>query len=84
MVRLEPHEEQGMLVTLGAEFYPPAEPPQPSRKLCRSGGGRAAALRRRPADHLRAESAAGEDQEVARTKAFAQDRRWRHAAPSAA
>ena len=29
VVRLEPHEEQGMLVTLGAEFYPPAEPPQP-------------------------------------------------------
>jgi hypothetical protein len=29
VVRLEPHEEQGMLVYLGAEFYPPAEPPQP-------------------------------------------------------
>lgn len=29
VVRLEPHEEQGMLVSLGAEFYPPAEPPQP-------------------------------------------------------
>jgi hypothetical protein len=29
VVRLEPHEEQGMQVTLGAEFYPPAEPPQP-------------------------------------------------------
>jgi uncharacterized protein (TIGR00288 family) len=28
VVRLEPHEEQGMLVSLGAEFYPPAEPPQ--------------------------------------------------------
>ena len=30
VVRLEPNEEQGMmLVSLGAEFYPPAEPPQP-------------------------------------------------------
>src|SRR5579862_3775973 len=29
VVRLEPHEEQGMLVSLGAEFYPPAEPAQP-------------------------------------------------------
>jgi uncharacterized protein (TIGR00288 family) len=27
VVRLEPHPEQGMLVYLGAEFYPPAEPP---------------------------------------------------------
>jgi len=30
VVRMEPHEEQGMmLVYLGAEFYPPAEPPAP-------------------------------------------------------
>src|SRR5580704_11808966 len=29
VVRLEPHEEQGMLVSLGAEFYPPAEPVRP-------------------------------------------------------
>src|SRR5277367_5007777 len=29
VVRLEPHEDTGMLVSLGAEFYPPAEPPQP-------------------------------------------------------
>ena len=30
VVRLEPHEDQGMvLVSLGAEFYPPAEPPAP-------------------------------------------------------
>ena len=29
VVRLEPHEEQGMLVSLGAEFYPPAEAPHP-------------------------------------------------------
>ncbi len=29
VVRLEPTEEQGMLVYLGAEFYPPAEPPKP-------------------------------------------------------
>src|SRR6266478_5291479 len=30
VVRLEPHEDQGtVLVYLGAEFYPPAEPPKP-------------------------------------------------------
>lgn len=29
VVRLEPHEDSDMLVYLGAEFYPPAEPPQP-------------------------------------------------------
>src|SRR5579862_8172399 len=29
VVRLEPAEEHGMLVYLGAEFYPPAEPPKP-------------------------------------------------------
>ncbi len=29
VVRLEPTEEQGMLVSLGAEFYPPAVPPAP-------------------------------------------------------
>ncbi len=29
VVRLEPAEDQGMLVYLGAEFYPPAEPPKP-------------------------------------------------------
>src|SRR5271168_2038719 len=29
VVRLEPHEDQGMLVSLGAEFYPPAEAPVP-------------------------------------------------------
>jgi uncharacterized protein (TIGR00288 family) len=30
VVRLEPHEQEGiMLVTLGPEFYPPAEPPAP-------------------------------------------------------
>lgn len=33
VVRLEPHEEQGMLVSLGAEFYPPAEPPQPEPEV---------------------------------------------------
>ena len=33
VVRMEPHEEQGvMMVYLGAEFYPPAEPPLPSRR----------------------------------------------------
>jgi uncharacterized protein (TIGR00288 family) len=29
VARLEPTEEHGMLVYLGAEFYPPAEPPAP-------------------------------------------------------
>ncbi len=29
VVRLDPTEEEGMLVYLGAEFYPPAEPPKP-------------------------------------------------------
>ena len=29
VVRLEPQEEHGMLVSLGAEFYPPAEPVRP-------------------------------------------------------
>lgn len=29
VVRLEPNEELGMCVSLGAEFYPPAEPPKP-------------------------------------------------------
>jgi len=30
VVRMEPHEEQGMMmVYLGAEFYPPAEPARP-------------------------------------------------------
>ena len=35
MVRMEPHEEQGgMMVYLGAEFYPPAAPPA-ARACCR-------------------------------------------------
>ena len=29
LVRLEPDEERGLLVYLGAEFYPPAPPPEP-------------------------------------------------------
>ncbi len=29
VVRLEPNEERGLIVFLGAEFYPPAEPPKP-------------------------------------------------------
>jgi hypothetical protein len=29
VVRLEPSDDSGMLVSLGAEFYPPAEPPKP-------------------------------------------------------
>jgi uncharacterized protein (TIGR00288 family) len=30
VVRMEPHEQEGtMMVSLGAEFYPPAEPPAP-------------------------------------------------------
>jgi uncharacterized protein (TIGR00288 family) len=33
VVRLEPHEDSGMLVYLGAEFYPPAEPPRPEPEV---------------------------------------------------
>src|SRR5271155_2562015 len=33
VVRLEPHEDQGMLVSLGAEFYPPAVPPPPEPEV---------------------------------------------------
>jgi OST-HTH/LOTUS domain len=34
VVRLEPHEDEGtLLVYLGAEFYPPAEPPQPEPEV---------------------------------------------------
>jgi tRNA U34 5-methylaminomethyl-2-thiouridine-forming methyltransferase MnmC len=34
VVRLEPHENEGtLLVYLGAEFYPPAEPPQPEPEV---------------------------------------------------
>ncbi len=33
VVRLEPHEEGTLLVYLGAEFYPPAEPPQPEPEV---------------------------------------------------
>lgn len=29
LVRVEPDEERGLVVSLGAEFYPPAPPPQP-------------------------------------------------------
>ncbi len=29
VVRLEPHPDKGIIVTLGAEFYPPAAPPPP-------------------------------------------------------
>jgi uncharacterized protein (TIGR00288 family) len=31
LVRVEPDEERGLVVTLGAEFYPPAPPPQPEQ-----------------------------------------------------
>ncbi len=34
VVRLEPHQDEGtLLVYLGAEFYPPAEPPQPEPEV---------------------------------------------------
>jgi uncharacterized protein (TIGR00288 family) len=33
VVRLEPHEDQGLCVSLGAEFYPPAVPPQPEPEV---------------------------------------------------
>lgn len=29
LVRIQPHEERGLMVHLGAEFHPPAPPPQP-------------------------------------------------------
>jgi len=32
LVRVEPDEEKGLLVFLGAEFYPPAPPPQPEEQ----------------------------------------------------
>ena len=89
MVRLEPHEDQGMLVSLGAEFYPPAEPPAARARSRGRGRGRrrrAAALRRRPADHLRAESAAGQAQErrVSRKRSSETARVAAAHAPSAA
>ena len=62
VVRLEPHEEQGMMmVSLGAEFYPPAEPAAPEPQAAiekKSKRRRAAAVCGRPAHYLRAESAA--------------------------
>ena len=33
VVRLEPHEDTGMCVSLGAEFYPPAVPPPPEPEI---------------------------------------------------
>jgi uncharacterized protein (TIGR00288 family) len=33
VVRVEPDEEKGLLVYLGAEFYPPAPPPQPEPSI---------------------------------------------------
>jgi uncharacterized protein (TIGR00288 family) len=33
VVRLEPREDQGMFVSLGAEFYPPAEAPPPEPEV---------------------------------------------------
>src|SRR5690348_11238764 len=32
VVRVEPDEEKGLVVYLGAEFYPPAEPEPPARE----------------------------------------------------
>ena len=59
VVRLEPHEDQGMLVYLGAEFYPPAEPPRPEPEAFPRWKRTSRSLCGRPADHLRAEPAAG-------------------------
>lgn len=35
VVRLEPNEERGLIVNLGPEFYPQAEPPKPEPKTLR-------------------------------------------------
>ena len=35
MVRAEPDEERGLMVYLGAEFYPPALPEPDPRRACR-------------------------------------------------
>ena len=32
VVRVEPNEDRGLIVYLGPEFYPPAEPPKPEPK----------------------------------------------------
>ncbi len=57
VVRVEPDEEKGPMVYMGAEFYPPAEP-EAARAARRRGRGREAAYRGRPALSARAESSA--------------------------
>ncbi len=49
VVRVEPDEEKGPIVYMGAEFYPPAEPEKPAGTARRRGRGREAADCRRPA-----------------------------------
>ena len=78
VVRLEPHEEQGLIVFLGAEFYPPAEPDgrrrsTPKKRRTNSSPSSRAS---RP---LRAESSAGQAQAGA---AGAQTGRLREYRPS--
>ena len=62
VVRVEPDEEKGPIVYMGAEFYPPAEPEKPVGAACRGRRGREAADRGRPAFAARAESSAGQAQ----------------------
>ena len=67
VVRMEPHEEQGVMMVYSRRGVLSAGRAARSRAAGRRGGRRrgrgAAALRGRPADHLRAESAAGQTQE---------------------
>ena len=60
VVRVEPDEEKGLMVYLGAEFYPPAVPEAAAGAARRRGRGREAAHRGRPAVAAGAESSAGQ------------------------
>ncbi len=60
VVRVEPDEEKGPIVFMGAEFYPPAEPERPAGGARRRGRGREAADRGRTAFAAGAESSARE------------------------
>ncbi len=60
VVRVEPDEEKGLVVHLGAEFYPPALPGTAGGAATGRGRGRAPALRRGPALAAGTESSAGQ------------------------
>jgi uncharacterized protein (TIGR00288 family) len=68
VVRLEPHEDQGMLRVSGRGILSARRAAQAGAGSGRGrrGRGRAAALCGRPADHLRAESSAGQGEEERR------------------